>query len=212
MAWPPYTSGTLSSADQPFAAGHLHALVAVRHLHILHLQRLLAAHHDPEQAFGHAQRRPFCVALTGAVAGAQLKPFARRVQQPERAHLRAHQQAGFARDRPERVIQVQGGIDGLADAGQRFKQARLEPQLLVEPGVVNDPRGGHGQRFQQFLVLHAKGVRAFRVHVEHPAHLRHSLPAAPPVRSTPPAAASRSAGPWPRRPHAPACPFAPPSR
>jgi len=38
----------------------------------------------------------------------------------------------------ESIVVIERGVDGLADADEGFEQACFQPQLLVEPGVVND--------------------------------------------------------------------------
>ena len=68
------------------------------------------------------------------------------------SHFGFHQRAGFAGDDGKGLVEVEGGIDGLADADQRFQQARLEAGLLEEPGVVDHLGRLHRQLLQQFLV------------------------------------------------------------
>ncbi len=125
----------------------------------------------PSEALLRPSRGLLQIGLAGAVTGPQVEPLAGFVQQHQRAHLGLHQDAGLAGDDLEGVVEIERGIDGLADAGERFEKPGLEAELFVEPGVVDDPRRLQRQGLEHFLVGGAEGVLAVRIHVEHAAHL-----------------------------------------
>ena len=99
------------------------------------------------------------------MACAQIQPLPAVIEQEQGTHFRFHQLARLARYDPERVVQIQRGTDGLADVHQRFKQSRLQPQLFVQPGVVNYLGRLYGQFLQQFLLSFAKGIGAIGIHI-----------------------------------------------
>ena len=82
-----------------------------------------------------------------------------------------HQFAGLLGDGAQGFIQIQGGIDRAADTGERFEQHHFQPQLFIEPGVVNHPGGLNREFLQQFLIVRRKCIRAFGIHVDDAAHL-----------------------------------------
>ncbi len=143
---------------QSFAPGHRDILIAAGDLHVLDLQWLFSPHDDAVQTFLDADSGRLKIGVAGAETGAQLQPFASLVEQHQGAHLGAHQHAAFAGDDLQRVIQIEGGAERLADAGQRLEQAGFEAELLVKPGIVNYLGGLAGQRLQQFLVLDLERV------------------------------------------------------
>jgi hypothetical protein len=72
-------------------------------------------------------------------------------------------------------VHMQRGIDGTADADERFQKPGLESGLFKEPGVVNHLGRLHRQFLQQFLVALAECIRVARIHVEHATHLSHDF-------------------------------------
>ncbi len=103
---------------QVFAARHLHLLVAAGGLHVLDLHRLAAAHDEAQQALAHRHRRLAEVSGPAAMTGPEVQPFTGFIQQLERANLSAHQGATLLGDRPQGVVEVQRGTDGLADVDE----------------------------------------------------------------------------------------------
>ena len=156
--------------DQSSAPGDVHVLITAGDLNVFHLQRFFAPHHDAEQALGGAEPGFVEVGFAGAVARAEVEPFAGVVQQQQGAHFAGHQLARLAGNDIERVVEVERRVDGLADPDEQFEQAGLEPQLLVEPGIVNDLGGLRAEFLQQLLVFGGEGIELVGVHVEHTAH------------------------------------------
>ena len=145
--------------NQPFAPGHVDVLIERGGLHVFQLHRLFAADDDAQETFVHAQARFV------QIGWSRRRKLARKsshspgfIQHQQRAHARLHQRAGFAGDELQGFIDVEGGIDGSADADQRFQQPGLEAGLFEEPGVVNDLGRLHRQLLQQFLVALAERV------------------------------------------------------
>ena len=124
--------------DEPLLARHVLLLVGVGGLDILDLQRLHAVHHRAEKAVGHDDVRLVEVGFPGAVRGTEGQQVAALVEELQRAGPGAHQAARLAGDGGQRIVEINGGVDRLADGDERLEQVGPDARPLVKEGVVND--------------------------------------------------------------------------
>ncbi len=165
---------------QPFAPRHLGVLIAAGSLDVLDLDRFAPAHDDAHAGFPRRSARGFL----------QIRLRPRRSWRAVRA-IRAIS-SSISSEHIFACIIRQASRVMTCSASSRFSaelmvwptrasvsnKPRLEAQLFVEPGVVDDLGGGKRERLEQFLVGGGEGVPAVGIHVQHAAdvavhHQRH---------------------------------------
>ena len=158
--------GNAEERNEPLLASEVGVEITRRGTDIEFLECSFATDHDPDEALLDVDMGFVEVSVAGAVTGTEPERLSGFIEEQQRTHLCLHQQAGLPGNHPERIIEVQGGVNGVADADQGLEEPRLESELLVKPGVVDDFGGLVGQLGQQFLVGRSEGFHPFRVHVE----------------------------------------------
>ena len=167
----PEHQGHAQEGDEAFLAGEVGVEIAGGSLDIEFLEGSFAADHDADEAFLDVDMGFFEIGGAGSVAGAELEPLPGVIEEEQGTHFGFHQEASLAGDDPECLLEVLGGVDGVADADQGLEQPGFKAQLFVEPGVVDDFGGLVGELAEQFLIGGGKGVDAIRVHIQDAADL-----------------------------------------